>query len=596
MKKTISLFLTAIIIMASLLIPIGVFAENNSIKVLFSNGNTSSKNNSIYPRFKVTNTSSKSINLSDLKLRYYYTIDKEQPQNFWCDHAGINSNNSYKDVTSIVTGSFTKLAPPRADADYYLEVGFKSGTLTPGATIEIQTRFAKNDWSNYDQLNDYSFSSSSSYSEWNKISAFLSGSLVFGAQIEIQNSTISPTYASFDKNTLKQADIPVTVSLNGNKLLGILNGSDKVAYTIEGNVVKISKEYLSSLPLGSTALTFDFSAGVDPVLNVTILDTTPKNSSISITSASFDKNILNQTDILVAITLNGNQLRSITNGSTNVPYDTYGDFVRIGKNYLASLPLGDTSLTFDFSTGVDPVLDLTIMDTTANNSSISITSASFDKNVSKQTDIQVTVSLNGNELLGIMNGSEKVPYSANGNTLSISKEYLASLPVADYKFTFNFNKGNNPELVVSVIDTTSEKTALTIGSADGKQGELVSVPIEISSVSLKGISRCDFTINYDTSKLEILNIVPHPYLVGYLTAQKTCDGVKFNFDSGFPLNKYLIDRCGTLASITFRIKHCADAGYTDITFDCNYKFEDGNYNLLNVELTNGLVNITPSCP
>ena len=85
MKKTISLLLTAIIVMASMLIPVGVFAENNSIKVMFSNGNTSSSTNSIYPRFKVTNTSSNSINLADLKLRYYYTIDQEQPQKFWCD-------------------------------------------------------------------------------------------------------------------------------------------------------------------------------------------------------------------------------------------------------------------------------------------------------------------------------------------------------------------------------------------------------------------------------------------------------------------------------------------------------------------------------
>ena len=684
MKKTISLLLTAIIVMASMLIPVGVFAENNSIKVMFSNGNTSSSTNSIYPRFKVTNTSSNSINLADLKLRYYYTIDQEQPQKFWCDNAGITSNNTYTDVTSIVTGNFAKLAIPSANADYYLEVGFNSGTLESGASIEVQTRFAKNDWSNFNQSNDYSFCSSSVYTEGNSISAFLSGTMVFGTQIEIQNSSILPTHISFDKNasedivvafspngnqlvsiksgsdlvpyvisgnTVKiakdylsslpigeisfifdfsagtdpvlgitimdttpknssilmtsaffdknasnQADILVTVSLNGNKLLGITNGSDNVPYTTYGDFVKISKGYLASLPVGNTSLKFDFSAGVDPVLDISVMDTTPKNSSISITSAFFDKNTSNQADILVTVSLNGNKLLGISNGSENVPYATYGDFVKISKGYLASLPVGNTSLTFDFSSGVDPVLDISIMDTTPKNSSISITSASFDKNTSNQADILVTVSLNGNKLLGITNGSDTVPYKTDGNVVCISKEYLASLSTGKYTLTFNFNAGNKAEFILNVIDTTSQNMAVTVGSVEGKQGDMVTIPIITSSVPSYGINYCDFTLNYDTSKLELIKIEPHPYIIGYLNTQRLFNGIKFKYFSGFSTQSHIINKDDVFASVTFRIKHSAAVGNTNITIADNYKFRDTNNTFVNIILTNGIVNITNNCP
>ena len=594
MKKTISLLLTAIIVMASMLIPVGVFAENNSIKVMFSNGNTSSSTNSIYPRFKVTNTSSNSINLADLKLRYYYTIDQEQPQKFWCDNAGITSNNTYTDVTSIVTGNFAKLAIPSANADYYLEVGFNSGTLESGASIEVQTRFAKNDWSNFNQSNDYSFCSSSVYTEWNSISAFLSGTMVFGTQIEIQNSSILPTHISFDKNASE--DIVVAFSPNGNQLVSIKSGSDLVPYVISGNTVIIAKDYLSSLPIGEISFIFDFSAGTDPVLGITIMDTTPKNSSILMTSAFFDKNASNQADILVTVSLNGNKLLGITNGSDNVPYTTYGDFVKISKGYLASLPVGNTSLKFDFSAGVDPVLDISVMDTTPKNSSISITSAFFDKNTSNQADILVTVSLNGNKLLGISNGSDTVPYKTDGNVVCISKEYLASLSTGKYTLTFNFNAGNKAEFILNVIDTTSQNMAVTVGSVEGKQGDMVTIPIITSSVPSYGINYCDFTLNYDTSKLELIKIEPHPYIIGYLNTQRLFNGIKFKYFSGFSTQSHIINKDDVFASVTFRIKHSAAVGNTNITIADNYKFRDTNNTSVNIILTNGIVNITNNCP
>ncbi|WP_077610946.1 glycoside hydrolase family 48 protein [Clostridium sp. Marseille-P2415] len=147
------------------------------IKVQMFNGNTSAQINGIMPRFKIYNTGDTSISLSDLKLRYYYTVDGEKDQNFWCDWSTIGSNN--------VTGTFVKMPKAKTGADHYLEIGFTAGAgeLKAGQSIEVQARFSKTDWSNYTQTEDYSYSDSgSSYADWTKITGYISDSLKWGVE------------------------------------------------------------------------------------------------------------------------------------------------------------------------------------------------------------------------------------------------------------------------------------------------------------------------------------------------------------------------------------------------------------------------------
>lgn len=148
-----------------------------NIKVEMYNANTMAVTNSIMPRFRITNTGSSAISLSQLKIRYYFTEDGTQNQNFWCDWSTVGSSN--------VTGSFIKLDTVKDDADTCLEIGFTSsaGTLAPGASIEVQARFAKEDWSNYNQENDFSFSNANSgYSDYTKVAAYLGDSLIWGSE------------------------------------------------------------------------------------------------------------------------------------------------------------------------------------------------------------------------------------------------------------------------------------------------------------------------------------------------------------------------------------------------------------------------------
>lgn len=148
-----------------------------TLKVQMYNVGTAATTNTLNPKFKLVNTGASAIALSEVKLRYYYTIDGEQTQNFFCDWSQAGSAN--------VTGNFIKLPSPKTGADYYLEIGFKeaAGSLAAGASIDIQMRTAKSDWTNYTQTGDYSFDSvDTNYADWSKAPAYISGNLVWGVE------------------------------------------------------------------------------------------------------------------------------------------------------------------------------------------------------------------------------------------------------------------------------------------------------------------------------------------------------------------------------------------------------------------------------
>ncbi|MNC69674.1 Xyloglucanase precursor [compost metagenome] len=84
-----------------------------------------------------------------------------------------------------MTGTFSALPTPATGADHVLEIGFTStaGTLDPGQSTEIQTRFSKNNWTNYTQTDDYSFASShSTYADWSKVTGYIAGNLQWGIE------------------------------------------------------------------------------------------------------------------------------------------------------------------------------------------------------------------------------------------------------------------------------------------------------------------------------------------------------------------------------------------------------------------------------
>ncbi len=139
-------------------------------------GDTSATAGSISFSIQVQNNGTAALNLSTVKVRYWYTIDGLQSQTFSCDYAQIGCAN--------ITGTFTRMSNSATTANHYFEMGFAAGSLAPGAsTGDIQIRFYKTDYTTYTQSNDYSFNASMiTYAQNTKVTAYASGALIFGTE------------------------------------------------------------------------------------------------------------------------------------------------------------------------------------------------------------------------------------------------------------------------------------------------------------------------------------------------------------------------------------------------------------------------------
>ncbi len=161
-----------------------VKAVQSTVALKAYNSTKASTSNTIDPRIMLVNTSNTTINLSNIKVRYYYTVDGDKGQAYYCDYAQVTDSGSQRNITSSVTGAAQK-GTAKTGSDYYIEISFSSnaGTLKPGEKVEIQGRLTKSDWSNYTQTNDYSFNSTATdYTDNSKITVYSSGNLIYGVE------------------------------------------------------------------------------------------------------------------------------------------------------------------------------------------------------------------------------------------------------------------------------------------------------------------------------------------------------------------------------------------------------------------------------
>jgi hypothetical protein len=151
--------------------------------VQYRASDTNAADNQIKPHLNIVNVGSTSVPLRELTIRYWYTADGDRPQVYWCDYAMIGASN--------VTGKFVKLTTPEQGADSYLEIGFAAGAGTlsaNGQTGEIQSRFNKDNYSNYNEADDYSFDpAKTALMDWMRVTLYHNGGLVWGTDPECAN-------------------------------------------------------------------------------------------------------------------------------------------------------------------------------------------------------------------------------------------------------------------------------------------------------------------------------------------------------------------------------------------------------------------------
>jgi hypothetical protein len=131
------------------------------------------------PHFQINNKGTTTVDLSTLKIRYFFTKDgmPATDQTFDCDYALIMCGK-----LSFAFGAWTG-----TNADEYAEVSFQAaaGSLAPGATTgEIQANLHSTDYQyTFNQTNDYSFDpTKTTFTDWTNVTLYQNGTLVWGTE------------------------------------------------------------------------------------------------------------------------------------------------------------------------------------------------------------------------------------------------------------------------------------------------------------------------------------------------------------------------------------------------------------------------------
>ncbi|MFF0300396.1 glycoside hydrolase family 6 protein [Streptomyces sp. NPDC004562] len=145
------------------------------LKIAYKNNDSSATDNAIRPGLRITNTGSAAVDLTGVTARYYFTRDGgSSTVSAWCDYAAVGCSNVKLRVVPLTS--------PVAGADAYLEVGFSAGSLAAGRdTGDIQLRMAKSDWSAFDETDDHSRGTATTYTDAPAIPGYLGSVLAWGA-------------------------------------------------------------------------------------------------------------------------------------------------------------------------------------------------------------------------------------------------------------------------------------------------------------------------------------------------------------------------------------------------------------------------------
>jgi len=145
------------------------------------------------------------------------------------------------------------------------------------------------------------------------------------------------------------------------------------------------------------------------------------------------------------------------------------------------------------------------------NSSIDKTTAEFDKRTSQQKDIDIVITLNGNTFTNIQRAGNTLTagtgtVSGNTNaytittgtatrTLSLRKEYLATLANGSHTFTFNFSQGTSRTLTVTISQSTATNSAISPATATFSKSAAanIEVTMTLNGNTLSNIQRVSGT-------------------------------------------------------------------------------------------------------
>ncbi|MDQ2087570.1 cellulose binding domain-containing protein [Herbivorax sp. ANBcel31] len=150
--------------------------SGDSLKIQYYCENDTIETNTIDYSFRILNNGDDVVDLEDVKVRYYFEDNTDIP-------LGVYVYFFSHGDESEVYGEFYNLAD-RVNANRYLELKFSTGNIEPDEFVYVQGAIYKEDWSTFDQTNNYSFNpeAEDSYVDWERMTVYISDALVWGIE------------------------------------------------------------------------------------------------------------------------------------------------------------------------------------------------------------------------------------------------------------------------------------------------------------------------------------------------------------------------------------------------------------------------------
>jgi hypothetical protein len=373
-------------------------------------------------------------------------------------------------------------------------------------------------------------------------------STAINVTVDVISAELSKSTATFDRYTDSAGyrAILLNMTLSGYTFTGVYNGENELVLNEDYDMLlafAIHQSYLSTLPVGDTTLTFKFSGGKDQTLTISVVDTTPAVDIAAIEGVTPPvKNAAPVTTITETDQYTGtvtwrpddNSFAAATAYTATITLTPKTGYTLEGvtENYFTVA--GVTSVTNEANSGI---ITAVFPATEPMDSSITPSTGIFDKYSGSlnYADLTVNMTLNGNTLTSIENGSDTLigetvsslstmissyytlvgttlstmisshytlvettgelgaspflkasiddddpvvasdapEYTVSESTVTLLASYLETLSEGDTTLTLNFSEGASQTFTVTVVDTTP---AINISAIEG-----VTAPVKNAS-------------------------------------------------------------------------------------------------------------------
>lgn len=238
-------------------------ATNTALRVLHLDADNNLANNAIKPTLQVENTGTAPLSYGQLTMRYWLTVEQFAPlTNLAVYYAQLG--------TAKVKLTYVALDKPRQGASGYVEYSFdgSAGSLAAGANSGlIQTGIAKQDYTAFDEADDYSYANTRNLTANSRVTAYLDGQLVWGtepAEVAVQR-TVKAYTENKSGNSTNSISTFLQVRNEGN--VAVSYGDLKVRYYFTSEGSQSLNFYLDYAVLGNQKVKGQFGRLNPPLAN-----------------------------------------------------------------------------------------------------------------------------------------------------------------------------------------------------------------------------------------------------------------------------------------------------------------------------------------